>query len=88
MNLKGTIKGQTVELDEPIGLPEGQRVDVAVWPEIVPIKLTPGELAIAQAEYEAMMRDSPAYRILKPLPTTGHGVTNEMVNRIRETMGF
>jgi hypothetical protein len=30
MKLKGTVKGQTIEFDEPIGLPEGQRVEADV----------------------------------------------------------
>lgn len=86
--LRGAVKGQTIELDEPIDLPEGERVELVVlWPEIVPVKLTPEELEIAIAEYEAR-REDPAYRALNPLPPTGDVVTNEMVNRIRETAGF
>ena len=87
MNLKGTVKGQTIELDGPIDLPEGQRLDLVVWPEIVAVKLTPEELEAEQAAYEAR-RASPAYRAFNPLPPSDHVVTNEMVNRIRETMGF
>ena len=88
IDLRGTVKGQTIELDEPIDLPEGERVEIVIlWPEIVPVKLTPEELEAAQAEYEAR-RDSLAYRTFNPRPPTGHVVTNEMVNRIRETMGF
>ena len=87
MQLKGTIKGQTIELDEPIDLPEGQRVDIVVWPEIVPQKRTPEELEAAMAEYEAM-RDTPAHRTFKPIPPGEHIVTNEFVNRIREISGI
>ena len=88
IDLRGTVKGQTIELDEPIDLPEGERVELVVlWPEIVPVKLTPEELKAAQAEYEARCED-PVYRALHPRPPTGHVVTNEMVNRIRETAGF
>lgn len=88
IDLKGTIKGQTIELDEPIDLPEGERVEVVVlWPEITPVKLTPEELEVAIAEYEARCED-PMYRALHPFPPTGDVVTNEMVNRIRETAGF
>ena len=32
MNLKGTVKGQAIEFDEPIGLPEGQRVEADISP--------------------------------------------------------
>lgn len=85
---RGTLKGQTIELDEPIDLPNGDRVEVVVlWPEIVPVKRTPEELEAAKAEYEAR-RDSPAYRTFKPNPPGEYIVTNEMVERIRETMGF
>ena len=88
IDLRGTVKGQTIELDEPVDLPEGERVQVVVlWPEIVPVKLAPEELEIAIAEYEARLED-PVYRALNPLPPTGNVVTNEMVNRIRETAGF
>ena len=88
IDLRGAVRGQTIELDEPIDLPEGERVEIVVlWPEIVPVKLTPAELEAAKAEYEARCED-PVYRALHPLPPTGYVVTNEMVNRIRETMGF
>ena len=88
MDLRGTVKGQTIVLDEPIDLPEGERVELVVlWPEIVPVKLTPEELEAAKADYEARCED-PVYRALHPLPPTGHVVTNEMVDRIRETAGF
>ena len=30
MKRKGTVKGQTIEFDEPLGLPEGQAVEVEV----------------------------------------------------------
>ena len=88
MDLRGTVKGQSIVLDEPIDLPDGERVELVVlWPEIVPIKLTPEELEIAIAEYEERCKD-PWYRALHPEPPTGYVVTNEMVNRIRETAGF
>ena len=85
---RGALKGQTIELDEPLDLPEGERVEVVVlWPEIVPVKRTTEELAAAKAEYEAM-RDTPAHRTFNPPPPGEYVITNEMVNRIRETMGF
>ena len=85
---RGVLKCQAIELDEPIDLPEGDRVEVVVlWPEIVPVKRTPEELAAAQAEYE-VRRDSPAYRTFKPRPLGEYVVTNEMVERIRETIGL
>jgi len=32
MGFKGTVKGKIIELDEPIPLPEGTRVEVTVKP--------------------------------------------------------
>ena len=32
MRLKGTVKGQTIVFDHPIGLPEGHRVEADVNP--------------------------------------------------------
>ena len=88
IDLRGTVRGQTIELDEPIDLPEGERVEIVVlWPEIVPVKLTPEEFEAAKADYEVRCED-PVYRALHPKPPTGYVVTNEMVNRIRETAGF
>ena len=88
MDLRGTVKGQTIELDGPIDLPGGEGVELIVlWPEIVSVKLTPEELEIAITEYEARCED-PVYRALNPTTPTGHVVTNEMVNRIRESAGF
>jgi len=85
---RGVLNGQTIELDEPIDLPDGDRVEVVLlWPEIVPVKRTQEELEIAEAEYE-LQRDSPAYRAVKPRPPGEYVVTNEMVDRIREELGF
>ncbi|MCS7254049.1 MAG: hypothetical protein NZ781_08520 [Armatimonadetes bacterium] len=33
MGFKGTVKGRIIELDEPIPLPDGTRVEVTVKPE-------------------------------------------------------
>ena len=88
MDLRGAVKGQAIVLDEPIDLPDGERVELVVlWPEIVPTQLTPEELEMAIAEYGTRCQD-PMYRALHPLPPTGDVVSNDMVNRIRETAGF
>ncbi len=67
MKRRGIVKGRTIELDTPIGLPEGQVVEV--------------EVSTVQAV------DLEQYGF-KPLPAGDYVVTNEMVNRIRETAGF
>ncbi len=67
MKRRGIVKGRTIELDAPLGLPEGQVVEV--------------EVSTVQAV------DLEQYGF-KPLPAGDYLVTNEMVNRIRETAGF
>ena len=67
MKRRGIVKGRTIELDTPIGLPEGQVVEV--------------EVSTVQAV------DLEQYGF-KPLSAGDYVVTNEMVNRIRETAGF
>ena len=67
MKRRGIVKGQTIALDEPLGLPEGQTVEVEILPA------------------EAI--DLERYGI-RPIPLSDYVVTNEMVNRIRETAGF
>ena len=32
MKRRGIVKGQAIEFDEPIGLPEGQCVEIDIWP--------------------------------------------------------
>ena len=32
MKRKGIVKGQTIEFDEPLGLPEGQAVEIDIQP--------------------------------------------------------
>lgn len=40
MKRKGVVKGQTIEFDEPLGLPEGQQVEVEVAvSEVEPVDL-------------------------------------------------
>lgn len=67
MKRKGTVKGQTIEFDEPLGLPEGQAVEVEV------------------STVDAV--DLERYGI-RPLPSRGMVVTNEMVNKIRDELGI
>jgi hypothetical protein len=41
MSYKGTVKGNVIELDEPLPFAEGTRVEVAVTPETKPRKGSP-----------------------------------------------
>ena len=66
MKRKGIVKGQSIEFDEPLGLPEGQAVEV--------------EVSLAKAV------DLERYGI-RPLPSRGYVVTNEMVRQWREDLG-
>ena len=91
MKLNGKGKGQTIVLEEPIGLPEGQVVEVDIS-SVDDSSLTKTETVMAtptDAEMEGLSRyDSPAYRTFRPFPSTGRAITNEMVNKIREDMGI
>jgi len=57
MTYKGVARGQTIDLDEPVSLPEGTRVTVQISPEAVPPKGSPlavltlaGTLALEEAD--------------------------------------
>ncbi len=67
MKRKGIVKGTTIVLEEPLGLPEGQQVEVEV------------------STVDAV--DLERYGI-RPLPSRGVVVTNEMVNEIRDELGI
>lgn len=67
MKRKGIVKGQAIEFDEPLGLPEGQAVEVEVS-------------AVETVDLER-------YGI-RPLPSRGVVVTNEMVDKIRDELGI
>ena len=40
---KGVVRGNSIELEQPIGLPDGQEVTVVVRPTIGTERLPPGE---------------------------------------------
>ena len=67
MKRKGIVKGHTIELDEPLDLPDGVAVEVDV------------------RAVEAVNLEKYGF---KPLPASGHVVTNEMVNQWREELGI
>ena len=67
MKRRGIVKGQNIEFNEPLGLPEGQQVDVEVS-------------TVETVNLEC-------YGI-RPLPSRGVVVTNEMVNKIRDDLGI
>jgi hypothetical protein len=79
MKLVGRVKGQAIEFDCPLGLSEGQTVEIEIR--------TVDGTAI-ENERDASLRDSPAYRTFRPIPAGGRVVTNEMVNEIREELGI
>ncbi len=76
MKLKGTVKGQSIVFDEPLGLPEGQSVEA--------------EITRSTDEDEARLarREMLAKYGITPIPAGGTPVTNEMVNEIREELGI
>ena len=85
MRLKGVVKGQTIECDQPIGLVEGQRVEVEITPTEeteVPRPADEGELTRADT------RELLAKYGIRPTPSRGYVVTNDMVNRVRDELGI
>ena len=68
MKRVGMIKGHTIELDEPLGLPDGQWVEVEVR-------------AVEESPLEK-------YGFNPILRKRGAKVSNELVNEIREELGF
>ena len=79
MKRRGIVKGQAIEFDEPIGLRDGQSVEIDIDPVEEAAPVDSGDDAAYQ---------SPAYRTFRPIPARGNLVTNEMVNELREQMGF
>ena len=79
MKLVGKVKGQAIEFDSPLGLPEGQ---------IVEIEIRTVDGTALEREGDASLQDSPAYRTFRPIPAGGRVVTNELVNEIREELGI
>ena len=67
MKRRGVVKGQTIEFDEPLGLPEGQAVEVDV-----------STVDVVDLEHYG----------IRPLPSRGVVVTNEIVNKIRDELGI
>ncbi|MCL6532548.1 MAG: hypothetical protein K6U12_04615 [Armatimonadetes bacterium] len=60
MIVKGTVRGKLIELDEPLPLAEGTRVEVTVTPETKPRKGSPEAWlqlvgTLSEEEADAMM---------------------------------
>ena len=87
MKLRGVVKGRTIELEVEPGFPDGEMVEVDLYPLEEPCH-TPAEEPTPPDPSTADRRDTPAYRTFRPIPADGTVITNEMVNKIRETMGF
>ncbi len=76
MKLRGKIKGQTIVIDEPLHLLEGLSVEVEITP------CTEDDKAIV-ARRELLAKYG-----IRPTPSRGNVVTNEMVNQIRDDLGI
>ncbi len=85
MKVRGVIKGHTLIFDEPLGLPEGQIVEAEITP-------TEGEAAGfpngAEDRARVARRELLAKYGIRPTPSRGYVVTNEMVNKIRDELGI
>ena len=79
MKLRGKLKGQTIELDRPLELPEGQTVEIEVWTV---------DDGYPDSALDKDRLNSPAYRTFRPIPAGGRYVSNELVNEIREELGI
>ncbi len=93
MKLRGIVKGQTIEFDSPIGLPEGQCVEI----DIRPVESTEtsrsrdGKDVCASASSDTggtAATQSRASMIFPAIPAGGNPVTNEKVNDLREQLGI
>ena len=89
MKLRGIVKGQTIVFSEPLDLKDGQHieVEVTVVDDTGQVETAATETGSVDCE-EASIHDSPAHRTFRPIPKSGYVVTNEMVNEIREELGF
>ena len=76
MKKKGKVKGQTIVFDEPLELLEGLSVDVDIIP------------STEEEEARLANREMLAKYGIKPTPSRGYVVTNEMVNKIRDELGI
>ena len=76
MKKKGRVKGQTIVFDEPLDLLEDLSVEV--------------EITLCTEEDKARLakRELLAKYGIKPSPSRGCVVTNEMVNKIRDELGI
>ena len=86
MKRRGIVKGQAIEFDEPIGLPEGQCVEIDIWP--VYEEAAPVEEASPGDDEDPARYDSPAYRTFRPMPARGRVVTKEMVDELLGKIGY
>jgi len=67
MTYTGVVKGHIIELDEPVPLPEGTRVEVTVTPEAKPRKGSPQALlqlagTLTPEEADAILKAAKACR--------------------------
>jgi hypothetical protein len=93
MKQRGIVKGQTIVFDEPLGLPEGQVVEVDIYLIDGPISNDLGDTEPDRtpAETDDKQTGSPKGRsskVFPAIPAGGRLVTNEKVNEIREQLGI
>lgn len=65
---KGTVRGRVIEMDEPLPLAEGTRVEVAVQPESKPRKGSPE----AVLQLASTLTDEEAQIIMEQVQTLRH----------------
>ena len=76
MKVKGVVKGQTIEFQEPLEFLEGLSVEVDIT------------LCTDEDKERFAKRELLAKYGIRPIPAGGNLVTNEIVNEIREELGI
>ena len=93
MKLQGKIKGRTIEFEEPLGLQDGQAVEVEIHTVDEPVSTNssdgePGCSPQETDDEETGTSIGRAADVFPAIPAGGKLVTNEMVNELREQLGI
>ena len=84
MKRRGIVKGQTIEFDHPLGLPDGQAVELDIHPLVGENGASPAGQTDRERQREALRQaDEIRERIRKELG----GVLNLSVQYVREDRG-
>ncbi|CAI8044582.1 hypothetical protein GBAR_LOCUS24710 [Geodia barretti] len=93
MKKRGIVKGQTIVFDEPLGLEEGQSVEIEIRTIEEPIPNTHIDRELCGSpqnigDEETGTSQGRAAKVFLAIPAGRNPVTNEMVNELREQLGI